>query len=287
MDKGYRYPLLRILVYPHLWLALGAMAQVWWVGRFLGGAGPRSMIAVGSALVAAYGMMRIVRSLEPEPIASPWIRWVVEHRTAMVLLVLVAAALALWALHGLHRVFAPFDLLAVPATLLYLVPLQGAHGRSRGLRQVPYAKAPIIAGVWAMATTGLSEVPVTEGMQDLAGHLAILQFTFFLALAVAFDAMDLPYDPTTLRTVPQWLGAGGARGSSMLLMLPWTGWLLLLQVRQGGLDTYLLLPTIGYVAGMFLIGFSGAHRPRWYGQFVLDGLLLFIPLLALVGEALR
>lgn len=73
-------------------------------------------------MMAAYGFMRIVRSLEPEPIASPWVRWVIEHREAMIVLVLCAGVVALWAVADLHRVFAPYDLAVVPVTALYLVP---------------------------------------------------------------------------------------------------------------------------------------------------------------------
>lgn len=158
-----------------------------------------------------------------------------------------------------------------------------ARGRSRGLRGLPFLKAPLIAAVWAVTTTGLSAVPVTEALRTTALELAGLQFTFFLAFAIAFDGMDLPHDPKTLRTVPQWLGARGSRWSAALLMLPWVVCLIAVQYAEGRVSPAWLMPGLGYLLAMSVLALSGAQRPLWYGQFVMDGLLLFIPLLAAVG----
>jgi hypothetical protein len=284
MSEGFRHPILRTLVFGHFWLALGAAAQVWYVGRFTGAADLQSMSAVAFALVAAYGAMRLVRASEPEPLPSPWIQWIVRHRVAMTLLVLVAAVLSLWSAWGLRRVFAPFDLVAIPLVVLYLVPLQDVTGRSKGLRQIPVLKAPLIAAVWTLATVGLSasDAPLTAPL-DLLG-LSMLQFSFFFGVAITFDAIDLPHDPLRLRTIPQLMGVRSTRILAASMMLPWMVALTMMQFRDGAFDAAIALPMLGYLLAAVLLLRSGPGVPYWYSAIALDGLLILIPVLAWIGS---
>ncbi len=286
MSEGFRHPLLRTLVFGHVWLATGAAAQVWWMGRFTGAASGRSMLAIASALVAAYGLMRLVRSVEPIPLASPWILWVVRHRAPVIVLVLMASALSLYCAVGLRRVFAPFDLMAVPIVVLYLVPWLDRAGRSKGLRRIPWLKAPMIAAVWAMATLGLSAVDQPAPATSLLLNLVLLQFGFFLGLAIAFDSIDLPHDAPSLRTVPQLIGVRTTRFLAAGLMFPWMGALVVMQYQRGGFEATLALPILGYMLAAALLLRAGPKTPYWYGTIALDGLLILIPLLAWLGDRL-
>lgn len=293
MSEGVRHPVLRFLVYGHVWLALGAMAQVAWVGRFTDAVDLRVAVAVGAAVIAAYGTMRLVRASEPATIASPWIHWVLEHRKLLMGMVIGAAALALWAVMGLKRVFAPYDLLVLPAAVLYLIPLHDRHGRSRGLRQVPLLKAPLIAFVWAIVTTGLSSDVVFDTEGSTAVGLAVVQFCYFLSIAMASDAIDLRHDAPGLRTAPQLLGLTAARVLCVLLLLPMLALLLVMagwssdlgnSSMGAGLDPTYVLPMFGLLFTAVVVARSGPDRPVWYGTVLLDGQLLVIPLLAWIGD---
>lgn len=282
MRVGLPHPIARIMVFSHVWLAVGAMAQVWWLGQFSGVTNWRCMLAVGAALMAAYGFMRLVRTQERASISSPWITWVARYRWAMILLTGLFALVALWAVAGLHRVYAPYDLLAIPLVALYLIPSVDAQGRSRGLRQVPMLKAPLIAVIWTLATTGFAQSAVSLDAFPVIMHLGFLQFTFILGMAMAFDGMDMPNDPPSLRTMPQVLGGRSACVLSACMMLPWIAYLAYLQY-DASLQWHLLLPMLGFLVAALVLYRSGAHRSFAYGAVLMDGILILIPLLAWLG----
>lgn len=282
MPEGLRNRGARIAVFTHVWLAVGAMAQAWWLGQFTGLANWRTMLAVGASLMAAYGVMRLVRTGEPAPISSPWIAWVAQHRRPMIIVTVLSALVALWAVCGLERIYAPYGLIAIPLVALYLLPSLDAYGRSRGLRQVPMLKAPLIAAVWTLTTTGFATGPLSPELFPVVAQLAALQFAFILGMAMAFDGMDMPNDAPTLRTAPQMLGGKGARVLAACMMIPWVFFLAWQQVDTG-LQWHLLLPLFGYVIAALVLLRSGAHRSFAYGAVLMDGLLILIPLLAWCG----
>lgn len=282
MPFGLRHPVVRAVVFSHVWLAAGAMAQVWWSGSFVGAADRRAMLAVGAVLIAAYGFMRVVRSWEPQPIPSPWIRWVADHRAAVILLSCFSALVALWAAWRMQRTYAPWDLLVIALVALYLIPLLDPNGRSRGLRQVPMLKAPLIALVWAMATTAFAPRSLSAEDHDLMGTLFFLQFTFFFGMTMVFDSMDLPNDPPALRTIPQVIGEQRTRILAAFMMVPWIVFLAVLQAKDG-LQWHFLLPLLGYGFAALVLLRSSAQRGLGYSAVLMDGLLLLIPVLAWCG----
>jgi hypothetical protein len=241
------------------------------------------MLAIASALVAAYGLMRLVRTLEPEPLPSPWIHWVLRNRVAMMVIVLLATVLSFFALSHVRRVFAPYDLLLLPIVLLYLLPWRDGAGRSKGLRRIPMLKAPMIAGVWTLATMGLSAAPVQAVGPISLPMIAVLQFSFFLGFAITFDSIDLKHDPPALRTIPQLLGLRSTRYLAAGLMLPWMFALALVQWHSGALDMNFSLPLLGFALAAVLLFRAGPQVPYGYSSTVLDGLLLLIPVLAWCG----
>lgn len=278
-------PLLQFLFHGHLWLAIGAMAQVWWIGTFTGSTGPEQVIAVGASVVAVYGMMRIVRSFEQGPHPSPGIVWTERFRGVMVALVLLAAGVGSILVFGSRRAYAPWDLIALPLVLLYLIPLRDKAGRSMGLRRLPLMKSPVIAGVWALAVTGLASATGEIPWHTVLPFTAI-QFGFFFAVAVASDLVDLQHDDADLRTLPQVFGVRLARGLAVLGLLPamlWMVVLMLLYPGTSGPDLKYVLPLVGYLVVGLVVLRAGPERPCWYVPVVLDGSLLVVPLLAFMA----
>lgn len=281
-------PVLRVLFYSHFWLAFGAMAQVWWIGTFTDSVGPRQVVGIGASVIAAYGMMRIVRTFEEDLHPSPWILWVKHHRVGMIALVLITAAISFWALSGSQRVFKPWDLIAVFAVLLYLVPLRDSEGRSMGLRRIPLMKSPMIAAVWAVAATGTSNVTDAADQWITILPFATIQYGFFFAVALASDLVDMQHDEKELRTLPQMLGIRAARSLAVIGLAPGMVWMIILMCLYPGAsgpDLRYLLPFIGYLVVALAIVQAGPERPRWYVPIILDGSLLLVPLLAFLAGA--
>ncbi len=285
---------LNVVLYPHLWLALGAAAQRWRLGEVGPSTNWKGIAGSAAAVIAGYGYLRIVRASELDPVPSDHIRWVHAHRTAMMVLVGVSAAVAVCLFWGQHLVFGPWSLLVPVLCAVYLLPIRSASGILLGLREVPGLKVIVVALAWTFITCGITNVEPWGHHLEMNAWMAVLQIGFFLAMAIAFDIGDLRYDRRGLYTVPQVLGMRGAKVLTLLFLLPWCGFLMIMLLlsyhpiepdwREPRWDMGLLLPLLGMVFIGFAIARTNPQRPQWYFAALLDGLLLLVPLLAWVGS---
>ena len=285
MTAPIRHPILQWLIYGHIWLACCVAAQVWWTGLFMAEAPElwRYTIAVSLGVVAAYGLMRWIRSREPQLRASAHINWFVERSTILrgiVIVCVIAACDLCWPPRWqVHR----WLILGAGSAMLYVTPFTSRNGLPLGLRRVPGLKAFLIAIVWALVVVA---VPMEY---DLAGHsptnimlMMCMRLPLFLALAIAFDVRDLPYDPPALRTIPQLFGMRGAKAIALLMLL---GSALFEHVFLRSLDYQVSawLVLLPYALTSALIAFAGTARGPLYFDLVLDGMLILIPASVWVG----
>jgi hypothetical protein len=280
-----RNPILQWLVYGHLWLALCVTAQIWWTGLFMAEAPDlwRYNIAAALGTIAAYGLMRWVRSREPKLRASVHLSWFSERYSLMLavcVICCIGAAVLCWPPHwSFFRWLVPAGVLA----FLYVSPFTAKDGLTIGLRRVPMLKVFLIAIVWALAVVA---VPMEY---DTAGHspinimgLVCMRMPLFMALAIPFDVRDLPYDPPALRTLPQVMGARGAKAVALLLL---SCSALFEQVFLRSLDyrasAWIVL--IAYAIAALLIVFAAPKRGPFYFNIAVDGVLVLIPLCVWIG----
>ena len=220
MDHGIRNPVLRILVYGHIWLALGAAAQTAWMQEFLGGEGWGALMLAFCGTIVGYTFMRWARMDHPELGTVPHLAWFRANRKPLLyfaLFCLGCGSAIAWA-HA--ELLVMFLWPAAVITLFYVMPPALVGGRTIGLRRVPLLKALLIAFVWSMVTIGLPMA--MNGMDqgaDRSGWLFAMQFTFFLALAITFDLRDRAIDPPGLHTIPQVMGSRSAKALAVVLLL--------------------------------------------------------------------
>ncbi|MBK7553277.1 MAG: hypothetical protein IPI55_01390 [Flavobacteriales bacterium] len=295
---GIRNPVLRVLVYGHVWLALGAAAQTWWMQTVLSGAGWRAPALAFCGTMVLYNFMRLARMNHPELGTSVQMAWTRRNRKYLLLTAiacgLIATVLALPFVVVLWCSLWPALVLAV----FYVIPFGWTGGRTIGLRRVPGLKALFIAFVWAWTTVKLPLA--VEGLvisSDAEPLFLALQFAFFLSLAITFDIRDMDRDPRSLRTLPQMIGQRWAKVVSIILQLPWL-LLFLLGLAldqqagennihpQGSLMMWWLLPMIGSLMTIRLIGGATPERNDTYYSVGLDGVLILIPLLGWTGRLL-
>lgn len=290
MDADLRSPLLRVLIYGHVWLACGAAAQTWLMQHLMGLSGWRAPTLSALATFAGYAFMRSARADHPSLGAAPQLQWTLRHRTALlgVASITAIAALGVAAQHlpDLLLRSAPVTL----AVLLYVVPARWVRGRTMGLRRVPLLKAFLIAGCWAWTTVHLPLLfaPADRPPQG-TGWLFVMQGCFFLSLALAFDLRDRAIDRDVVLTLPQLLGGPGTRTLATLLMLyPVSVFTTLAFVGRAlrpidgpapwPMD--MVLAAAAYLAVAMLVGGTSAGRGMLHYGLVLDGTLFLPPLAA-------
>jgi hypothetical protein len=296
MVQGIRNPVLRILVYGHVWLALGAAVQTAWMQELLDLAGWRAPLLAFCGTIVGYTFMRWARMDHPELAKAPHMVWFRENKKPVVCFALFC--LGCGSAIALPHALAIFHILwpAAVITLFYVVPPGLVGGRTIGLRRVPLLKAFLITGCWAMVTV-LLPLGMNDVEWDPEQHrwLIEVQGAFFLALALAFDVRDRARDERGLRTIPQVLHPGLTLFFAVVLLLfpalvchnfaALGHWL---RIGKGGEGWPLgwVFASVGYLCTAAVVGFSGSRRGPLYHDLLVDGVLVLVPMLWWLGTLL-
>ena len=285
MDGEVRHPLLRWLIFGHVWVALAVAAQILWTTLFLheGTLARRYALAAFLGSFAAYGVLRLARTDGPEGTEYENLLWYRANRKLMLVLVGLAGLAACLLLGPLWTIVWPMMVPAVVLTFFYVTPFTSSKGRGIGLRTVPFLKAVLIAVLWAIVTVA---VPLRL---DPIGHsdfsilaLTCMRVPLILSLAILFDVRDRGSDGPALRTVPIVFGTKGAKRIALFFLL------------CSALFEFLFLRGLGYVAASWtiLVGYAfgvvlavrakPVRDPVYYGIFV-DGVMIAIPLCVWAG----
>ncbi|HEY0978626.1 MAG TPA: hypothetical protein VGE21_14230 [Flavobacteriales bacterium] len=289
MDDRLRHPLMRWLVYGHVWVALAVVAQTIWTIRFLpqGDVLLRYAWAAGLGSFAAYGVMRIARARAPEHDRFANLSWYAGNRTLTIMLVALASIGAVVLAWPFRNALWPLLLPVVLLAFFYVTPFTSRKGTGYGLRSVPLLKAFLIAGLWVVVTVAipLRIDPEGHSVQSIVA-MSCMRFPFILALAIVFDIRDLATDPPALRTVPQLIGVGGARTMAIVLLLLSGIFeaIFLHQLQRTGAMIALLL---AYVTTIVLCLLAPARRDAFHYGFLIDGTMILVPLAVLIGDRLQ
>ncbi len=285
MVGSARHPLLQWILYGHLWLALGAGVQVWYMGQFLHEAPDldRYILAVALGTFAVYGAMRWVRSRAPDLSVAEPMMWVKARGRPFMWMIGVSALIALllmWPL--LPRVW-PWLLPAGLMAAVYVSPFSAPNGNGIGLRNVPVVKFLVVAVVWTLVVVA---GPVACDLADHSHNTILfaicLRLPLFMSLAIAFDIRDAHSDHPALRTVPQVFGVRGARITALVLMGV-AGLYEHLFLRGLGYNVASWTVLVAYAFVLFLIGWARSDSSAAYYGILLDGTLILMPLCALIG----
>ncbi len=279
-------PIIRWLVYSHVWLALGAAAQVWWTYMYLSdrNSEPHLIAFTFFGTLSAYGFMRLMRAKGPLAEVVPLFSWVSRHRRLQWIMCSITGLIAFIAIMPLTSQLIGMLWWVVPICILYVLPF-GYPERYFGLRAVPALKVPLVGIVWAVVTVAM---PLrTIGLELDDPHVPLIFFSrvlLIMALTVAFDIRDAAIDPPGLHTIPQLLGDRGARGLAIAMML--VSAVLLFMLSRGLRPLYILsffLVILGYAIATWLISKADRSRPEIFFGFTIDGMLILIPMLAWLG----
>ena len=160
-----------------------------------------------------------------------------------------------------------FVFLIVMGTISYFYIQKLPGKNNRNLRDRPFIKIYLIAGVWAL-TSVLLPMFLLENFHWNHLWLALVNFLFVLAITIPFDIRDIELDEEDKFTIPQLMGV---RNSKILaVFFAASSFALLLYLYPD------MWPPIGGTA-LFTIALvvgSARKRPDQYYSFFVDGLLI-------------
>lgn len=285
MREAIRTPWLQWLVYGHLWLALCIAAQTAWTALFVREVEGGALLATAAGLgtFAAYGAMRWVRTGDRTVQGAAHLVWVREQRRILLPALLLAGAGTWLCLRPFPHDMRTWCAVIAAIAGTYVLPFRMRDGAVAGLRRVPLLKPLLIASAAALTVVALPMQLGADAPQvvEVLMH-ACRRMPLFLALAITFDLRDLPVDPPALRTLPQVLGARGARVLAIILVL------------MAAVFDHVFLRNLGYAEAAWtvlaghavalgLIAWASPRRGPLYHGLALDGVLLLVPLLGWLG----
>ena len=288
--RSIQQPIIRWLVYSHVWMALCAAAQVWWTFMYIVDRSDELRLIAFTFLgtISAYGFMRLMRAKGALADSVPLFNWVDRYRVLQWIMVAITGSLSIIIIFPLIGKLIGILWWIVPVCLLYVLPF-GYPKRYFGLRAIPALKVPIVGLVWSVVTVIM---PATAADVQFSDRIVLLlffqRFLFVMALTIAFDIRDSAIDPPGLRTIPQLFGDRSARWIAIAMIGISGGISIGLAMIDPHSDRIFvhLLPLIGMIISAFLLHRSDRSRSEMYFGFTIDGMLILLPVLAWIGMIL-
>ncbi len=276
--------LLRVInlyVYSNLHIALCAAVYVYGA-QYIANSGMPSFqysIFIGGATLICYNLHRYIGLSKTSNRANTErFNFLLEYKTAIVLLSTLALMCALYSLQTLNIYHIYWLIFMGIITTLYLLPI--FHNKKR-LRDLPYIKIIAIAIVWS----GIFVIPLTSALNGTMELLLIFseKAFFIFALTLPFDVRDLHIDRKqkvkTLATRYEFPQMKNLIIVSIVLCMSIN--LILFSLDTFDMNTLCVL-LLFYFGQTFLCVYGLHQRSEMYYLGILDGLILIQGLLYLI-----
>lgn len=275
--------LFRFVVFGNIWVSFSAVCMLWATEELLSlNSKPTLAIFIFGATLFIYNFHRLFRMKAIyAKHTSERHAWIVENRRFVWGLSISGLILALagWApfFSSTHSwLLVPFIVIA----LLYVIPIFKRNGSWLRLRDIPYVKIFLVAGVWTFVTVCLPLVLLPDfTFQSLLNPTAILtasnRFLIFFAITLPFDIRDLEHDNKNgLKTFATSLGVDGIKKLSQILLIVGTFIALYCYHKGYYFPGHTLALIVSCASTSWLISKVDEQSTEYYFSGWLDGSLL-------------
>ena len=253
------------LTYGNFWIALGAVGLTFSNSVMIyNKVSYNALLVAFFATLGAYSFQRIQRAKEVS-YSGKKDKWLIKNKSVLYGVFVGSMVLALFFLRDVSLVkllmFIPFLCIVV----LYRWAILGFT-----LRDIPGLKIILIGFSWGAVTVLLPNLFLGDVFNIEWSYVLTSSFYIF-SITIPFDSRDYIVDDQSKKTIPQLIGL---RKSCLLAVL------VLLVI---GFVFFFILdkPLMGFycLISVFIVSFSYKIRPDWYYSFILDGLLVIMPLI--------
>jgi hypothetical protein len=219
--------------------------------------------------LAVYNGQRLFKAKSLEQ--TPWLKWVDENRTGLLILSVISGVGACVTLFLLPKI-EPVTLVLLGwsglISTLYVLKIKGTN-----MRQIPHLKIHLIAISWVAVVIVFPTINESKG--EALVWSAIAHYLYVLAVTIPFDIRDLKYDIPEQRTIPQVVGINASKFISIVLLVCFA--VIMLCCVEG----YLLLNPWFFVSifvQMGLVLFMNEKRSDIYCAGLIDGSIALLGL---------
>ncbi len=164
--------------------------------------------------------------------------------------------------------------------LFYIMPILNG----KRLRDIPYIKVFMIAGVWAFVTVIFPLKAFAKEWYSCDTFLIFEKLAFILALTLPFDIRDISWDTRTkVKTIPLSIGVINSKRLSLALLI--VSFTISALIFMMGVYTIKTLIAIGISLAIsaWVIYQADESKNDYFYYFVLDGMLLLQSALTIVS----
>lgn len=219
--------------------------------------------------LAVYNGQRLFKAKSLEQ--TPWLKWVEDNRTGLLLLSFISGIGACVTLLLLPKI-EPITLVLLGwsglISTLYVLKIKGTN-----MRQIPHLKIHLIAISWVAVVIVFPSINESKGETLLWS--AVAHYLYVLAVTIPFDIRDLKYDSHKQRTIPQVVGVTASKVISIVFLVCFS--VIMLCCVEG----YLLLNPwflVSILVQMGLVLFMNERRSDLYCAGLIDGSIALLGL---------
>jgi hypothetical protein len=170
------------------------------------------------ATFTVYNGQRLIKSAQPTE--TPWLVWVKRNEKLLLFGIVLAILGTLGSLIFIAKIsFAAAAWLGISGIIsfFYVVRVKGVN-----MREIAYLKIHLIAFSWV--TVLILFPALNEGLfSESLVWITLAHYLYIIAVTIPFDIRDLKFDKGSQMTIPQVVGQGWAKVSSIGLLLIFTG----------------------------------------------------------------
>jgi 4-hydroxybenzoate polyprenyltransferase len=173
---------------------------------------------------------------------------------------------------NLESIFVLIGLGFISFFYAYEIKLKGK--KKSNLRDIPGIKIFLIAIVWGLSCCILPYIQNDVWNSQIIWPITTAFSLYILAICIPFDIRDIELDEKRKKTIPQLIGVQGSKILAILITI--SSYFTLIM----NLDFFSIGLLIGYILTIILIALSSKEKNELFFSFIMDGLLVVMPILA-------
>lgn len=266
------------MVYTNLWISCGAFFFGWLFYQFSGNEIDFNTLGfLFFSTLLTYTFQRYIKIYYKEMIAGPRMLWMV--RNIQLSKIILYASLIGTIFFALYLSLTSLILLTLLGAISFFYAYKfNLTSKRTNLRDIPGIKIFLIGLVWAISCSIIPSIEA-QSLCKTEWFIFLSYLLYIIGITIPFDIRDIDVDEINKKTIPQLLGVRNAIAlSSLLILISGIGFYTVVESNVK-MEMGIIL---GTSLSLILTSLTHKKRDELYFSFLLDGLLVFYPIMVVL-----